>query len=221
MNIIIDGKEYSFNNWELNRMYIGQGIEGTVYKYKDMAIKIYKNYCFRHRANESDCQKMITIPTKRIILPRGLVYDENGHFAGYYHEYIKWSNDHYFDNTIEQLLEKIESLDKDVDTVSQNHLELNDLLPVNFCYDGYFNFIDPGSYRFTKSSYPDQLRRNDQIMLKFFIVYLFASSAGLNEREMDYLDDYFSKYNNIMELLEGIKEKDLTVSEYTRSLVKK
>jgi hypothetical protein len=220
MQLIIDGKEYSFDNRELNRLYVGQGIEGTVYRYKDMALKIYKEFCIKQRSSEKYCQKMMAIPTKRIILPRGLIYYENGDFAGYYHEFIKWSTERYFDLTIEQVLEKMESLDKDVDTVSQFHLELNELLPVNFCYDGFFNFIDSGSYRFTKSSYLDQLRRNNSMIFNYFKIYLFACSAGLNERETDYLGDYFNEFSNIMEYLNSIKEKHLTISEYTRKLVK-
>ena len=81
MKMLIDNK--SLNIADIEKHYIDEGTEVVVYKYNDMALKIYKDYCRKQRLDLDTAKELSKIDTSRILLPRNIVYTENGEFIGY------------------------------------------------------------------------------------------------------------------------------------------
>ena len=92
MRIFIDNKLIEINN--LDDLYIGEGKEGIVYHYDDKeenidyALKIYREFSGKDRLDLSTAKGLSVLDTKRILLPRKLVYDENKKFIGYVTEFV-------------------------------------------------------------------------------------------------------------------------------------
>ena len=99
MIIYINGERIELTKEQLDYLYLGEGQEGVTYIYKDKALKIYKSYSSINRLSEKEALYLSKIPTKRILMPIDLVYDENGNFIGYTTKFIQ----NYNRATIKQL----------------------------------------------------------------------------------------------------------------------
>lgn len=88
MIIYINDQEYELTKEELEYRYLGEGKEGTTYIWNDKVLKIYKPYSSISRLSEQEALYLSKIPTKRILLPLDIIYDENHNFIGYTTKFI-------------------------------------------------------------------------------------------------------------------------------------
>lgn len=73
------------------KVFLGSGCEGKVYYNEDTneAVKIQYNEINKITSlSEESALRLCNIPTNYILLPRRLVYDENGKYLGYTTTYI-------------------------------------------------------------------------------------------------------------------------------------
>ena len=83
----IDGQKIRLDIGNLKN-YLGSGVEGKVFRYKNQAVKIYYDYVEHDKKEQKDCF-FTTIKTDRIIPPRKIVRDVNGKYLGYANEIIE------------------------------------------------------------------------------------------------------------------------------------
>ena len=88
MKYYIGNKVYDFSEEELDRYYLDEGTEATCYKMGDTVLKIHHDYPNRDILSEDNCKRLSRIETDRILLPKDIVYDEDGKYLGYTVKYI-------------------------------------------------------------------------------------------------------------------------------------
>lgn len=134
----------------------GVGSEGKAYK-KDG--KIYKLYypeaIYEFGVDKSKChQYLIGIPTKQIILPDALIFDEDNKYKGYRTDIAHGEKDvskkqGISQITSEKFIENIETLESDMDLLANYYVKVSDVQPVNYFFDKEkekMQIIDPGRY---------------------------------------------------------------------------
>ena len=216
MTFYINDDEYNFNTSELDDIYLSEGKEGTVYKYKDDAIKIYHKYSNKERLDEKTCKYLSSFDTNRILLPRKLIYDKDRKFIGYttnYHQ--KYNLENLKRMKIKDLKSELELIKKDLLLLSSKNISIDDLFIDNIILSDGLYFIDPGSFwinknnRYLKSS-------NFENMNNFLIDYILSRAGNIPKKKTNILKNrlYYDEF--VSESLPNSKE---TSHSYIRKLV--
>ena len=122
-----------------------KGSEFIVYKYLDMVIKLYKkNYKLSHLSLE-EIKILKSIATQRILLPRGVLLNQDGELAGYSMPYIDGERNILYDSA-SNLLDELEIIKQDLNLLCNNYIILRDINLANTIYNGQMYLIDPGNY---------------------------------------------------------------------------
>ena len=177
MKIFIDNKEYSYNSEDLYDLCIGEGTEGFVYKINNSAVKIYHKYSRKERLDENTCILLSKINTKRILLPRKLVYNVNNKFIGYttdFHQ--KYSLENIKRMKLKSLKNELELIKKDIEILSKNDISLDDLFIDNIILSDGLYFIDPGSFWINKNN--KNLNYDNKDKMNNFIINNILVRAG-------------------------------------------
>ena len=130
---------------------IAKGKNGNVYEYGTSAIKVFEN-TEEPPISEETAEYLTTINTERILLPRKLLfYDSafcNGIFAGYSLKRVpkKPNVKKLINSPVEQLIDNVEGLEKDIRTISKKRILLSDMSPENVKYNGTLYISDPSKY---------------------------------------------------------------------------
>ena len=192
MKMLIDNK--SLNIADIEKHYIDEGTEVVVYKYNDMALKIYKDYCRKQRLDLDTAKELSKIDTSRILLPRNIVYTENGEFIGYTTEFINsCSIDNISYMNVRDFIEELELLYADTDKLSNYGISMEDLYVMNMIYDGRIILHDPGSYNFVASNSRRFLKsENLELLNTEFIYNLIPRVVKLTSKEKKNFDRYCS-----------------------------
>lgn len=152
---------------------IGSGFEGIVYlnSKTDEAVKLFSESNMLELAT---AEKMTQIRTKYILLPRRLVYDKDGYFAGYTTPFIQKtvmsSKEDLVNYPLFYLSYLFSKLYKDAQIISSYKLIIDDVDNVeNYIFNGNFYLIDPGYYHFVNASYERVLAENIKTINQFVI----------------------------------------------------
>ena len=148
------------------------GGEVEVFKYNDLAIKLFKDIALKERRHlkEDEIDFLSSIKTKRILLPTGKVIkmepsiedfsyddiiDSRGKYlnrissdlelVGYTEKFID-GNKNIFDIKVDTLLNELEIISDDLKILNDNLVILSDLHKNNAIYNGSLYLIDPGNY---------------------------------------------------------------------------
>lgn len=122
-----------------------RGSEFIVYRYFDSVIKIYKkDYKLSHLSLE-ELNSLKRIPTQRILLPSGMLWDNNGELIGYEMPYIAGEKSIEYDK-VYAFFEELEVVKQDLDLLCVKSVILRDINLFNTIYNGNLYLIDPGSY---------------------------------------------------------------------------
>lgn len=168
MNYIIDEKKIFIDE---EKKPFGKGSEGKCYKKNNQIYKIYyKNAINEFGRNKClDHQYLIGIPTKQIILPNALIYNEDYSYAGYRTDIAKGEKDVTKKQGFSLLPSKkfisnLQILESDMRLLANNYVLVADIQPVNYFFDqekGIMKLIDPGRYRIGKFDYINDFDDND------------------------------------------------------------
>lgn len=122
----------------------GTGVEGTVYRFHNLAVKIFKRPVFKHMEDGYDI--LHSINTKSFVLIKDKLY-ENGTMTGFTMDYI---NDDFrpLDNvSMSSLISDLKIIKEDLTVFLQNSIYLVDVHKKNIMYDGHIRVIDTNSYQ--------------------------------------------------------------------------
>ncbi|MBQ7141262.1 MAG: hypothetical protein IJO32_07160 [Bacilli bacterium] len=166
---------------------VGNGYEGNVYKYKDIAIKLYRKKPKKTVLSYNEVIGLKYIDTQRILLPISAVHSSNlfskQSFSGYSTNLVQDVKDIKFIINIDSnhLYNEINILENDIRNLSNNKVKINDLWNIkNFVFNGNLYFVDPGSYYFKKdSSNSDIFDENMEELSMALYQHLFCLDSNL------------------------------------------
>lgn len=225
MRLYIDNKMVEINN--LDDLYVGEGKEGIVYHYADKednadyALKIYREFSGKDRLDLSTAKGLSEIDTKRILLPKKLVYDKNKKFIGYVTEFI---NDYSIDSIgysfADDLVTEIDYIYDDIDILSMHKVSVEDMILMNMLYDGRIILNDPGSYSFVMGN--SRFLRDENIYLaNEFVKSLICRVVKLNKREKKNLDKLFEFTDEkFSDLIKSDIREDESVKTFFKRITK-
>lgn len=192
MKILIDDK--SLNITDMEEYYIDEGTEVIVYKYNDLALKIYKDYCRKQRLDLDTAKELSKIETNRILLPKNIIYNDNGKFIGYTTDFINsCSIDSISNMGIKDFIDELDLLYADTDNLSGLGVSMEDLYVMNMIYDGRIILHDPGSYNFVAADNRRFLKsENLELLNGEFIYNLIPRVVKLSSKEKKNFDRYVS-----------------------------
>lgn len=222
MNYILDDKKVYIYPALLKK--IGSGKEGKVYKYKNKALKIYHNNVYKDSMNEETAYVLRELNTKRILLPKNILFNIDYEIKGYTTEYI--SNKKYVYEIIKkQLILEIEEIEHEINYLSNKNIVLNDWSLSNFEYDGIFRFVDPGLYECNKNTDIKKVREFNYVVLKEFLFEELIKNRLRTEMK-DYMKLISSMYNrcyyedNASNFFKSEMYDDESLNQYIKRIAK-
>ena len=218
MRVYINNKLVEYTDEELDYWYLGEGNEGTVYIWKDKAIKIYKPFCSTDRLSEDEALLLSRIPTKRILLPIDLVYDENHKFIGYTTKFIQNRNKDVIKKLyIGDIKKELELIKEDIFLLSDNNVSLEDFRYDNFAFDDGFYMIDPGTYKVVDYDKRLVYLENIKVYNEFFLKDILYRLVKLNKKEKNNLEVLIDSSDYISDILD---DSDKKIVSYLKGISK-
>ena len=174
MRFYVNDKEYNIDYEDMIKRYIKSGWASDVYKFDKYAFKINKEICFKYRLDEKSVKYLSKIQTKRILLPKEPIYDENHEFYGYIMKYIEpTEKDNIKNITLSKLLKELKIIKNDLLLLKDNNVFIDDLCENNFIYNNGIYLIDPGSFEINRRRSSEYIQIiNREIMSDFIIKYV-------------------------------------------------
>jgi len=153
-------KEKSFIEIDTDDLkQIGEGREGKVYRYQDLALKIHNSLGKKFVLNLEKVNKFKNIDTKRILLPKNPIYVKSKlisklNFTGYSTSLVTNIKDkkELIDIDSNHLYNELQTLKSDTTILSKNKALINDLAHCrNFVFNSNLYFVDCGGYYFDET----------------------------------------------------------------------
>ncbi len=165
------------NEIKLNRMTkIGNGINGDVYKYRDEALKIFRDNTMP--MDYYTAEYLSNIRTYRILLPEKLLFFNNT-FKGYTHKLIeKKGTKRMIMLPKYELIQNIKMLESDIEKLSKKKVLLGGVDLDNIIFNGELYLIDPTKYRILETE--DGLEKLNKEQLHLLLTSIILSELGRN-----------------------------------------
>lgn len=220
---------------------LGKGKEGSVYRFEDKAIKIYRMRTIRKFPYYINYEKTILmsgLKLHRFNKPLDAVFNKHNQFCGHTMELVLDSGN-ILDMNTETLLTELNLLDKDSKTLTKTFFRIRDLHLDNIKIDDKINILDCNSYEQVDKT----IRKNDPYTLKEDLLHNYNCLSKviverlskethqlLNNNNITIYDIYhilwselvFSKYNYLGHLYEQeILGKFESPKDYIKYKVKK
>lgn len=201
-----------------------QGSEFIVYKYLDVVIKIYKkDYLFSHLSLR-ELNILKNIPTQRILLPTGTLWNSNHELIGYMMPFIIGVRNLEHDS-LDAFFGELEVLKQDLDLLCSKSIILRDINPSNTIYNGHIYLIDPGNYlideldkiifraNITDSSIVEKLNR---IIMEenYNQVKTLTDTLPLEKKQSILRDWNYNKINELIDMLLFSKISNIDPFQY-------
>ena len=194
---------------------IAKGKNGNVYECGPSAIKIFQNI-EEPPISEETAKYLTTINTDRILLPRKLLFYEDA-FSGYSLRLVpKKSNVKKLINSpIDQLIDNVSSLEKDIKTISKKRILLSDMSPENVKYNGTLYISDPSKYTLLDlpktGDLDKELEKINCYQLHLLLTELFAEEL----RKINFSQSSIFRLREIF----GLKDSDQKSSKFLEDIV--
>lgn len=222
LKICFEGKLLEFSDDEEEYMYLDEGAEGTVYRYGKDALKIYKGTCFRGRLDEEQCKKLGVISTKRVLLPREVIYGEDCKtFIGYATPFIyKYPCKRIMDMIVDRLVDEIDVIEEDLHVLADNGVEIDDLHAGNILYNGQIFIGDPGAMIFRNGVYSDWSFKNSRFTFNRFLKDDLFLYAKLTKKEKKNLENRFDDFESYGLQIRDTMNSGETVKRYIKRMTR-
>ena len=190
---------------------IGTGVTGDVYKYKNNALKIFKDNK-EIPIDLETAQYLSQITTHRILLPKNLLFYNNS-FKGYSYKLVskKGLGKRILTIPSEDLTEEISIIEKDIERLSTKKVLLNGIEPSNIIFNGKLYLADPSKY-----SVLDLYSTQDLEVLNKYQLHLLLTTMITSEIRKNNFGSKIEK--EIKELLE-IKDTTDNCSDFIRDII--
>ena len=125
---------------------IGNGLTGNVYRYKNMALKIF-NQDKEPPISEETASYLTTISTSRVLLPKSLLF-YNHALRGYTYKLVhkKGTGRNIITLPKDELIGNLAIMERDIERLSRKQVLLNGISPENTIFNGNLYLIDPSRY---------------------------------------------------------------------------
>ena len=226
MKIRYKDENIELSQEQLDFMYEAEGNESIVYRFKrkneDKALKIYKKQCLKDRIDMDVAKKLSNIKTERIMMPDTLIYDDNEKFIGYTTPYKnRYSLEHISLIKKDKIKEELKKMYMDIEKLSDEHVDLEDLHRDNIILNDGIYICDPGSFkiledidkRITKT-------HNKKILREFIIQEILKYVTKMTKKEQLIFERHFNNESEILEIIDNEMEQNETLKNYVRKIAK-
>ena len=222
MGYRLDNKDVKITGKRLTK--IGNGNTGNVYRYKNMALKIF-NPEKEPPIDLETASYLTTISTSRVLLPKNLLF-HNHHLRGYTYKLVsKKSNG----RTIislpkDELIGNLALLERDIERLSRKKVLLNGISPENSIFNGNLYLVDPSQYSLLELFSTEELERLNKYQLHLLLSALITADLrkssmdnnlesqmkelleirDVNENSSDFFADIMSGSDNLKQLVKKI-----------------
>jgi len=220
MKIRVGKKIFEFSDIQLDNMYIDEGMEGTIYRLGEDALKIYGKYPGKDRLNEEDAKRLSKINTNRFLLPKEFIYDDENNFIGYSTQFVE---DYNFKNarylSMEDFCDELNILYDELELLNDKLVDVEDFTLYNVIYNGEIYIVDPGSYRFVKDM--GFLHADNKHKLNEFVVwYLLPYITDLSRHKKTNLRRNIDVYDDIVDFMKYESLENESVNDFVKRITR-
>ena len=185
---------------------------GNIYRYKNMVLRIFDEE-EKELMDEDTAKYLTSITTERIILPKKLLF-YNASFRGYAMKLVsqKGSRKRLSTTPSEEFIDCVELLERDVETLSQKNILLNNINPGFTLYNGKLYIVNPINYTKLDVGNYETLKQLNDFQVHLLITELIAADL----RKSGCSSNSISNMKAMMRL----KDDDQKSSNYLRDLLK-
>ena len=166
---------------KLTRMNkIGTGVNGDVFKYRNMALKIFKKDK-KEPIDYYTAEYLTNISTDRILLPKNLLFYNNT-FKGYTYKLVskKGSTQRMIMLPKTELVQNIRVLERDIEILSNKKVLLDGVEPTNSIFNGNLYLTDPTEYKILDECSSDDLEVLNKYQLHLLLISLITTELRKN-----------------------------------------
>ena len=219
----VNNNSYDLSITELNnKHFIDEGSESRVYKFGDRVFKIYKSKCPKNRLKEDSVAYLSKIKTKRLLLPKEKILDEDKKFIGYSMSFIMpGSKDTIKNMNMKDFINELKLLKQDLSILKDNNVVLDDINDNNYIYNNSIYFIDPGSFTINKklpSRYIEIINR--ELLHEFIINNILFRTNKLTKNQKEKLYSHLPIDEYLCDTLDYDIDPNEQVSKYVKRIVK-
>ena len=209
MGYKLDDKDIKLTKKNLKK--IGTGVTGDVYKYKNSALKVFKNGK-QAPIDPYTADYLTSISTNRILLPQNLLFYNNA-FKGYTYKLVskKGMGNRMIMLPKDDLIEDTSIIEKDIETLSNKQVLLSGIEPSNTIFNGRLYLTDPTSYSVLETASTEELEKLNKYQFHLLFIMLITQELRKNN---------FSNHTiaEVKELLE-MKDSADDTSYYLKELL--
>ena len=184
---------------------------GDTYRYRNSALRIFRDG--EKTMDQETAEYLTGISTERILLPRKLLFYNNA-FKGYTMKLVshKGSGKKMLTTPKRDLLDCVEALENDVETISQKKVLLNGTSPNYTLYNGELYLVNPVNYSVLELSSFEELERLNRFQLHLLLTELIAGEM----RRTNYSQALINRVREILKL----RDMDESSSSYLKEVMK-
>lgn len=203
---------------------IGTGVNGDVYKYHNMALKIFK----KEKDTPIDvytAEYLSNISTDRILLPINLLFYNNS-FRGYTYKLVskKGSGQRMIMLPKTDLIQDIRILERDLERLSNKQVLLDGIEPANTIFNGNLYITDPTSYTVLEGTDTKDLEAVNKYQLHLLLVKLITTELRKNnfsskvEKEVKEILDMRDEYEDSSDFFGDIIGNNDTIKQFVKKI---
>ena len=222
MGYRLDGKDIDIVQKRMTK--IGTGATGDVYKYKNKALKIFKEG--KTPPMDLETAKYLSdISTSNILLPEDILF-YNLMFRGYTYKLVskKGSGKRMITLPKEELIDNIEVLESDTETLSKKNVLLNGIDPSNSIFNGSIYLCDPSEYSILEIMSTKELERLNKYQIHMLLSMMILSEmrksnlGGRPEREMKTLLELKDMDENTSTYLKRLLKNSESIKQFVKKM---
>lgn len=207
MGYKLDDKDIKLTNKRMTK--IGNGANGDVFKYRNMALKIFRDG--KTPIDYYTADYLTSISTDRILLPQNLLFYNNT-FKGYTHKLVtKKGTQRIIMLPKVEFIQNIRMLERDIEILSNKKVLLDGIAPDNTIFNGDLYLIDPTEYKVLDTWGSEVLEDLNKYQLHLLLISLITTELRKNNFPSNV-------QNDVKELLE-MKDSNVDSSDFFGDII--
>lgn len=202
---------------------IAQGKNGDIYRYRNDALKIFKDG--QPPIDEKTARYLQDITTNRILLPKKLLF-YNAAFRGYTLKLItkKGISRKIVNTGRDELLFGLEAIEEDAEVLSRKRVLLNGISPKNTIFNGELYLSDPSKYTIFQTADPEELEKINKYQLQLLLIELISGELNrlnYSQKQIKNLKEILSLRDNEEDLctfFDGIMDGENTIKQLVKKM---
>lgn len=219
MGYRLDDKDIEFTG-----KLVGTGVNGNVYRYRNMALKVFKEGKDTP-IDEETARYLTNISTDRVLLPKSLLFYNNS-FRGYSYKLVskKGTGNRMIMLPKTDLVQDIRVLEKDVERLSNRQVLLDGIEPANTIFNGNLYLTDPTSYKVLEDCNHKEIEKINKYQLHLLLISLITSELRKNnfsskdEKNMKEILEMRDEYEDSSEFIADIIGNNDTIKQFVKKI---